>query len=1541
MHQDDLGRAQRHPPADEAMQVAHRNTGAHRQSVGRSSSALVSLDVEGLDRALRDAPEGESNVQDVYPLSPLQEGMLFHHLLNEKSDSYVLQTLLLFESREHVDSLIRALQAVIDRHDALRSAIRWEGLARPLQIVHRQVTLPIEELALDSSRDALEQMQELMTPGRQTIDLRCAPLMKLQIAGDTAGRWYALLHRHHIVFDHESWNIAFGEALSIMQGRAELPIPQPYRAYVEECLAQPPELAEAFFRAKLGDIEEAPAPFGLAAGRATGLDMREARGVIDVDLSQRIRARAQACGVSAARLLHAAWGLVVALTSGRDDVVFGTVLLDSERRRVRAQHMVGLFVNTLPLRLKLQGISAAQLIEQVDEGLKELLTHQQSSLALAQRCSGLSGSAPLLTSVLNYRYSAGHSVVDQTRSSVGTAGVRVVAHQYRTNYPIGLTVDNLGDAFALIAQTETSIDPNRVLEYLQHVLRELLDALENDPGKPALSLLTLPEKERRQVVVGFNADRKSNPQGLVHESIEAHAGRSPERTAIACGEHSLSYAELNRRANRVAQALRACGVRPDDRVALCVERGVEAVIGLLAILKAGGAYVPLDPQYPTKRLTYMLDDSAPVVLLTQEHIRSTLPTKGFETVLLDEPGQVPFTADDVNASQLGLHPHHLAYVIYTSGSTGVPKGVMIEHRSLANLVRWHCRAFDIHAGSRVSSVASLSFDAATWEIWPPLSVGATLVLAPPEVTGDADALLAWWSRERLDVSFLPTPIAELAFTRNITNPGLRTLLVGGDRLRYRPIRQPFSLVNNYGPTESTVVTTSGLIEDEGEILHIGRPITNIQAYVLNSRLQPVPVGVPGEIHIGGVGVARGYLNRPELTSERFIPDPFAEEPAARMYKSGDLGRWLDDGTLEYLGRNDDQVKVRGLRIELGEIDRQLLAHPCVSEAVVQVQQDEAGDKRLVAYVVPDHAELKAMQRGGAARSEEIVDHWQGLYEETYSAGPDGPSFIGWNSSYTGQPIPLAAMQEWRDCAVARIRALRPTRVLEIGCGVGLLLQHLAPECAAYVGTDISASALERLERWMQGQEQFAHVRLLHGSATNLMGLQPGSFDTVVMNSVIQYFPDIDYLVAVLKRALRLLTPGGAIFLGDVRNLESLTLFHSAVQLERASASVSLRELRSRIERAIEQDKELVIDPTFFAALRGRLQGLADVQVLLKRGTASTEMTRHRYDVVLHVGDEPGSRVEFESVGWGSSVSSVAQLESMLEQKRWRAARIRNIPNARIAVEAATKRMIESSDPRLEVNAARRELSELRVDALDPQEFWALHGTSGYEVAVMPGKGECFDVQLLDRGRCADARVGTFEPPREPKPWSEYANDPLGNASCQQLIPRLREHLQSRLPDFMIPSAWVLLRQLPLTLNGKLDRLALPKPQTHSEQWGEYVRPRTDLERALAEIWTQLLRVDRVGVHDNFFELGGHSLLATQVLVRIKAALSIDVPLRLLFEQQTIAGLAARLEELRREHLLSLLADGDDEAGAVLEDVSAMSEDHVSNLLQELRTGAQP
>ncbi|WP_122857944.1 non-ribosomal peptide synthetase, partial [Pseudomonas viridiflava] len=552
---------------------------------------------------------------------------------------------------------------------------------------------------------------------------------------------------------------------------------------------------------------------------------------------------------------------------------FGTVLMGRLLGAEATERALGIFINTLPLRLDLGDQDLRTAIRTTHQRLTRLMRHEHAPLALAQRCSGVAAPTPLFNALLNYRHSAPAEAGSETWQ-----GIQVLHAQERSNYPLVVSVDDLGEAFSLTAQTSPQIDPQRICAYLQRAMEHLLEALDQSPQTSAEQLDMLPLEERTHLLQHFNPQPSDFAGSLtLQQRIEQHA---PESVAAQVGEQSLNYGELNLRANALAHHLISLGVRVDDRVAVMARRGLDTLVAMLAVLKSGAGYVPVDPSHPDERIAYLLRDSAPKVVLTQQALLARVPELAAPVIAFDQPIW-PERLD--NPQVAGLTSAKLAYVIYTSGSTGQPKGVMVEHRTLNNLIDWHCQAFDLQAGSHTASVAGFGFDAMAWEVWPALCAGATLHLPPAEVGNEQlDALLDWWIAQPLQVAFLPTPVAEYAFSRDMRHPTLRTLLIGGDRLRQFHRDPGFAVINNYGPTEATVVATSGRLLPDGS-LDIGKPIANTRVYLLDERQQLVPLGVAGELYVAGDSVARGYLNRPEMTAERFLRDPFHNNPEARMY----------------------------------------------------------------------------------------------------------------------------------------------------------------------------------------------------------------------------------------------------------------------------------------------------------------------------------------------------------------------------------------------------------------------------------------------------------------------------------------------------------------------------------------------------------------------------------------------------------------------------------------------------------------------------------
>ncbi|WP_457661509.1 AMP-binding protein [Sinorhizobium medicae] len=653
----------------------------HSTAITPQMLPLIELAQPEIDRIVATVPGGVGNIQDIYGLSPLQDGILFHHLLATQGDPYLLVSQMAFAERGVLDRYLGAVQQVVDRHDILRTAFVWEGLSTPAQVVWRRAPLQVSEVELDDcDGSGAEELRRRFDPRRQRIDLGRAPLLRFVIAREPgSGRWLLLQLLHHLIGDHTTLEVMHAEVRAVLDGRAhELAAPQPFRNLVAQArLGVDAKAHEAFFQEQLADIDEPTMPFGLSQVHGDGSGIGEAHRMLPQALNDRLRQQARRLGVSLASLCHLAWGQVMARSSGREQVVFGTVLFGRMHAGAGADRALGLFINTLPVRLDLDGTGVEASVRTTHARLSELLAHEHASLALAQRCSGVAAPAPLFSALLNYRH---NTPAVACEADDVLSGMERLGGEERTNYPLTLSVEDFGEALGLTAQVVEPVSADRVCGYMQQVLEQLAEALEHAPNRPVRDLDILPAAERTYLLEDLNRTAADYPsERCIHELFEQQVRRTPEAVALVHEDEELSYGELNARANRLAHHLIGLGVRPDQPVAICLERSPAMVVGLLAILKAGGAYLPLDPAYPSARLRQIVEDAAPRRLLCDAAGRAALgPEALVDLTVIDletaTPAWAELPASNPDPRALGLSPRHLAYVIYTSGSTGTPKG---------------------------------------------------------------------------------------------------------------------------------------------------------------------------------------------------------------------------------------------------------------------------------------------------------------------------------------------------------------------------------------------------------------------------------------------------------------------------------------------------------------------------------------------------------------------------------------------------------------------------------------------------------------------------------------------------------------------------------------------------------------------------------------------------------------------------------------------------------------------------------------------------
>jgi len=1500
------------------------------------------------------------------PLSFAQRRLWFLNLMEPDSSFYNMPQTIRMSGVLNIQALHQTLNAIAARHEILRTTFAMVD-GSPVQVIAPTISVPLPVIDLSELPEAQREAEMLYLAteeAQRSFDLTRGPLLRAKLLWLGADEHILLLTLHHIIGDGWSFSVLIRELMALYEafltGKPSL-LPELTIQYADFTVWQRQwlrgELHDrqlSYWEKQLDGLPQLELPTDRP--RPTVQSFRGARQpfALSASLTKKLKTLSRQESATLFMTLLAAFQTLLARYTGQEDIVVGSPI--ANRNRAEIEGLIGFLVNTLALRTDLSGNPTfRELLGRVREVALGAYTHQD--LPFEKLVEELQPERNLSHNPLFQVMFALQNAPSSTLELEGLTLHSLEIDRGIARFDLTLFIWEQAETLHGTVEYSTDLfDAATIRRMLGH-FQVLLEGIVAHPDQHLSALPLLTDAERHQLLVEWNNTRTDYPKDqCVHELFEAQARKSPEAVAVIFEDEQMTYDELNRRANQLAHYLRWQGVGPEVRVGIALERSIEMVVGLLGILKAGGAYVPLDPAYPAERLRFMLADAEVPVLVTQASLVKSLPEHGAAVVCLDADWErIAKQSEENVTSRVGAE--NLAYVIYTSGSTGQPKGVAVMHRSVVRLIK---ETNYVHLASNevFLQFAPISFDASTFELWGCLLNGARLVVFSAH-TPSLEELGRALRRYQVTTLWLTAGLFHQMVGDHLEGlRGVRQLLAGGDVLSVPHVERVLQelrecrLINGYGPTENTTFTCCYTITSADGIrgsVPIGRPIANTQVYVLDQHMNPVPIGVAGELYIGGDGLARCYLNRPDLTAEKFIADPFSEEPEARLYNTGDLVRYLPDSNIEFLGRIDHQVKIRGFRIELEEIETVLAVHPAVEQAVVLAREDEPGDKRLVAYVTqnPQYQHTADAESGAEMQAEQVAQ-WQTLYEDLYhqDSAQEDTTFntIGWNSSYTGEPIPAPEMREWVEHTVERVLRLNPRRVLEIGCGTGLLLFQIASHCQAYHGTDFSQAVLDKLARQVEAAG-LKQVRLSQQEATDFAGIEAESYDTVVINSVVQYFPSIDYLVQVLEGAVNAVAPGGAIFVGDVRNFELLEAFHASVELYRAPSSLTSEQLRQHVQSQVTEEDELVIAPSFFSALKKRLPKISRVEVEPKRGWAENELTKYRYGVTLHISAAPQTVADVEWLQWDKQKLSLKGVRRMLEESAPDTLGIARVPNARVLADARITELLANQETLPTAGELREALEQADGKAVNPEEFWSLSEQLPYEVEMSwAGCDQMGRYDVAFRRRAMTTAGAGEEAPRvvahraivwpdggqnSVRPWSYYANQPLAKTMFRSVVPKLRSYLQEKLPEYMVPSAFVLLDELPLTPNGKVDRRALPAPdRTRPDLEAAYVAPRTAVEEVLAGVWAEVLDVERVGVHDDFFDLGGHSLKATQVVSRVREALQVEMPLRSIFEQPTVAGLAELLLQEPHQRV------GIEKTARVLISLAELSEAEVDTMLDE-------
>jgi amino acid adenylation domain-containing protein len=1409
-----------------------------------------------------------------------------------------------------VDSLKKSLDALAARHEALRATFHASGEYQEIAPTGTLETGAIDLSSLTKEERDAELQAILADESRAPFDLSDGPLARATLVKLEEDHHLLVLVAHHIVCDGWSFAVLLQELSELYSAQTrgvDCPLPEAglFSEYArwdaEKMFGAEGKEAERYW---LEQFATPPSGLDLPSDRPRPANKTFNGGVesfiLDESLHKEIKRLGAKNGATLFATLLAGFNALLHRLSGQSDIVVAVPA--AGQSVIGEDRLVGHCANLLPVRSEVRGDEPfADYIKRVKRAALDAYEHQHYTYGLLVQRLALPrdpSRSPLLSAMFNIDRS-GFKGLD-----FGGLEVEISANRkaYAT-FDIYFNMLETDSGVVIDCEYNTDLfDAATIRRWLGHY-RALLEGAVADATQKVSRLPLLDEDESRRQLIELNDTAREYPRRCAHELFEEQAARTPDAVAVVCEGEQLTYGELDARANKVAHHLAKLGVASETLVGISVERSLDMMVGLLGILKAGAAYVPIDPAYPRERVAAILEDSGVQIVLSQAHLALDLRDQVRQVVCLDiEWDKIAHNSQEKPAIQTTTES--LAYVIYTSGSTGRPKGVQIEHRALVNLLCSMQQEPGLAASDVLVAVTTLSFDIAGLELFLPLIAGAKVVVASREVASDGNQLMRLLATEEATVMQATPATWRLLLEAGWQGSPTFKILCGGEALPRDLADQLLDcgrLWNMYGPTETTIWSSTEKIESKEGPVFLGRPIANTQFYVLDSNLQIAPAGVPGELHIGGAGLARGYFDRTDLTAEKFIADPFSD--SGRLYKTGDLVRRLADGSIEFLGRIDHQVKVRGYRIELGEIETALDQHSSVQNSVVVAREDTPGNKRLVAYVVAD--------TGQESRNEELGDensYWEKQWDTLYSSAIADQSsesdadkdltlnIIQWTE---GVVAPEEEMREWVDHTVERIMSLRPDSVLEIGCGTGLLLLKVAPHCSKYVGEDYSEVAIEHLrKRISEGAKSLPQVELHTRKADQFDGFEEQSFDLVIINSVAQYFPNMEYMMRVVEGAVKMVRPGGIVFVGDVQNHALLEAYHTDSMLRRSDPSLSIEELRQRISKRMGLESELTIDPDFFASLESRLPELGQVSIQLRRGRIDNEPTKYHYDAILRVGAKAKPAEAPNWTYWDKAALDIGQLRARLEAESPDIWCVADIPNSRIRTDIHALQLIKYGSGLKTVSDLKDALESIDK-GIHPEEVWEMCGRLDYTVEIRwAGNGASghFDAIFRKKGSESKAR---FIPTRHAvsvRRLDEYGNNPANKLSTQSLAPELRKYLAEKLPDYMVPAAFVIMDSLPLTPNGKVDRKALPAPDASTfTQDRVYDPPTSKQEAALSEIWSKVLRLDRVGINDDIFELGGDSLLIFQVVTRADQQ-GIKMSPRQVFQHRTIAGLAQALEE---------------------------------------------
>ncbi|MCP5532319.1 MAG: amino acid adenylation domain-containing protein [Akkermansiaceae bacterium] len=1446
------------------------------------AGAIADMQAAGFLPARPDGVTVETPVFPRFDSAPTTEAQreIFHavQMGDEANCAFNESNVIRFAGELDTAALRSALHDIVVRHPALRSTFSEDGSTQCFHPAGRSIDWIEHDFSnLDEKSPAATLPVSLLKRSESSVpfDLTNGPLHRFHLIRYAGNVQELLFTAHHMVCDGWSFGMILMELAEAYNARKagrlpKLPPAMSFADYarmeVTEASSEDVAAAENYWVSQFetgAPVLELPTDRPRPSVKTYNGAMETL--TIDGERYDRIKKASPALGGTLFSTLLATYATLLHRLTGQDDVVIG--IPAAGQTRVGRDELVGHCLNFLPLRIRPTADKPfAAFSTEVRDVVLEAYDHQHLTFGRLLQKLNLprdTSRLPLVTVMFNIDKNG----TDQIRYDGLKFDVETNSKQF-VNFDLFFNLVQTDER--LVVECEYNTDLHDA-ETIRHWLRsfEKLIASAIEAKETTLDSLPILSADDHAVLDRWNDTRRDYPRDATIDClVSTIAGRVPDHTAVRCGGESLTYQQLETRATDLAGRLQSAGVQRGDLVGVHLERSTSMVTSLLAVLKCGAAYVPMDPSFPAERLGMMIEDAAMKVIVSQKSIHGDLPASTARILCVDETGE-PAAFNAVTRD-----PEDAAYVIFTSGSTGRPKGVRIPHRAVVNFLNSMRREPGLAPDDRLLSVTTLSFDISMLEIFLPLTTGAKTVIATRDTTLDGNRLADEIATRDITVLQATPSTWRLLLEAGWKGKQNLKILVGGEAVPRDLVNQLAPLCaeiwNVYGPTETTIWSTAGKLEaGDGPVL-IGKPIDNTRIQIVNAAMQPQPLGVAGELLIGGDGLALGYHNQPELTADRFVSTPL---DSGKLYRTGDLARWRADGTIECLGRMDHQVKVRGFRIELGDIESHLAQHPSVAQAVADVR-----DGRLVAWLRTQSADSSG---DGTAIWR---DQWDMLYQSAIDQS--GTSKLDQLDSviagWSGIEGIDAQVSEWIDTTVARIRGSHPRKVFEIGCGTGQLLARLAPEVEEYHAADISKVAIDAL----RSTHPAPNIHLHHRPADEFNGLPQCHFDTVIINSVAQYFPNAGYLKSVLEGALALLAPGGRIFLGDIQSNALLPVHHAEALRERAPRDATAGDLRAKLDQRLAAETELSLDPAWFEHFRDQHGAVTTVEMPLRRGKLANETTTYHYDVILHTGSSiPFANVP-DATEWRNL--NLEQLEAMLVSNP-ETLRFTGIPDARLAKPIAFQRALAGTS----ADSQLPEPQSVPSNAVSAEDLYQVAAQTGYQAHVRwQGDGTQGTLEAVFL-RTPVKTLPNWYRVTSTLPVEALANQPASAKSgSSDLSGALRGHLKAHLPDYMIPSAFVMVDSFPLTPNGKVNRKALPAPGADAvEENRPVAAPTNDTESKLLEIWKQVLGRDNIGIDDDIFELGGDSILIFQITTRATRA-GIELTPAKVFRHRRISSLAA-------------------------------------------------